>query len=162
MTGEIGHDARVAGGGKLRINRKELRSSITFFFYCCRFILAQRKLLSGESKMFPVLLLILLSPLYHWSEQCFFSSSPLPRVSRCLMLVPVPPILSHNPFLCSFSFFLLLFSFMAGIDQVTRQQQGSQFYLHFLLSFFHAWQKKGISTLAYCAKRKVFQMYLIF
>lgn len=63
MTGEIGHDVRVAGGGKRRINRRELCSSITFF--CCHFILAQRKLCSGESKMFPVLLLILLSPLYH-------------------------------------------------------------------------------------------------
>lgn len=34
-------------------------------------------------------------------------------------------------------FFLLLFSPMAGIDLVTRQQQGSQFYLYFFLSLLH-------------------------
>lgn len=93
MTGEIGRDVRVVGGKNSKPTeekREKLHSSIIYFFYCCLFVLAQRKLLSGESKRFPVLLLLFLSlgttelntvifllsfPWVAWGLLCF---SPLP------------------------------------------------------------------------------------
>lgn len=63
---------------------------------------------------------------YHQSDPCcfWFFSSFLSGVgiSNHSMIMPVPLFLSHNPF-------LLLFSSVVEVDQVTCQQQGSQFYL---------------------------------
>lgn len=106
-------------GEKLQTNRGEERETsqqhpLYFFFYIVVFfILAWRKVRSGESERFPVLLLHLLSPSTTKLNNFIFLSSP----SRIAWVawgysasLPAPSLslpstsLSHNPFLCSLSF----------------------------------------------------------
>lgn len=117
-------------GGTLQTNRKRRGRNFTaasFIFYCCLFILAQRKLLSRENKGFlcycffpaPV------SPIIIFQLSFFLRGVGVTLTLPILM--PVLPLHSHNPVIRSL-FFYLLFSPMVGIDQVTRQQQGNQFH----------------------------------
>lgn len=89
---------------------------------------------------------------YHQSEPCFFPS--LSWVEWGFLTIP---------WLCLFHLFfhiipwcapslslLLLFSSVVEVNQVTRQQRGSQFHLR-VLSLYRAWCS-GISTLENCAK----------
>lgn len=94
MTGEIDHDVREK---KLKTKRGEERETSPqhplFFSIVVFFILAQRKLSSGESERFPLLLLLLLSPSTTIIEPFYF---PVLSFPFCLssvgviLLVPTP------------------------------------------------------------------------
>lgn len=119
-------------------------STLSFLSYCCLFILAARKLPSGESRNVSCVIVASVLPprpraadpnsvLFFLFFVRVFLPSPLLVLSDTenfsSPLVPAPPLLSHNPLLRSFSFsFFRSFSFsVPGIDRVTRQQWGSQF-----------------------------------
>lgn len=140
MTGEIGRDVRVVGGKKTPNQQKRRGRNFTaasFIFFIVVFLFWHRGNCWVEKVKGFLCYCCFFSLSVPLNWILLFSSSLFPEwrggysVSPRSLLVTVPPLLSHNPFLCFFFFFLLLFSLVVGIDQVTRQRQGSQFYLSF-------------------------------
>lgn len=136
-------------GKKLPNNRKRRGRNFTaasFVLYCCLFSFGTEETVEWRKWRFPVLLLFF----FPTTTKVFSAFLSGVGISNHSMIMPGPPFLSHNPFMGSFPFFLLLFSSMVEVDQVTLQQQGSQFHL-WLLSLYRAWCSR-ISTLEHCAK----------
>lgn len=155
MTGEIDRDEERREKN-FQTNRKRRGRNFTaasFVLYCCLFYSGTEGTVEWRKWRFPVLLLFLSPTTTKVNGVVFgFFSSFLSGVgiSNHFVIMPVPPFLSHNPFMGSFPFSLLLLSCMVEVYQVTCQQQGSQFHLR-LLSLYRAWCWR-ISTLEICAK----------
>lgn len=151
MTGEIDRDEerREKPPNQQKEEREKLHSGIIYALLLS-FYFGTEETVEWSKWRFPVLLLFLsptttkapwFFPSLSWVEWGFLTIPWLCLFHLFFHIIPwCAPSLS----------LLLLFSSVVEVNQVTRQQQGSQFHL-WVLSLYRAWCS-GISTLENCAK----------
>lgn len=145
-------------GKNFQPNRKRRGRNFTaasFMLYCCLFYSGTEGTVEWRKWRFPVLLLFLSPTTTKVNGVVFgFFLSLFPELGWGFLAISWFCLFHHFfhiiPWWAALLFSPLLFSCMVEVDQVTRQQQGSQFHLR-LLSLYRAWCSR-ISTLENCAK----------